>query len=147
MCGLRISRLVGGKHFVINTAENGRGPVHYYRANGRRITVWCNPGLRGLGPPPTTDTSHPRVDAYLWINRPGYAQSCGGRRIGWFLPRALSHARLATDWERPPARHPPRAHEALPAARVRHPPLTQRSPRTSLIRCSIFCSPSLTRSA
>ena len=115
--GLRISRLVGGKHFVINTAENGRGPVHYYRANGRRITVWCNPGLRGLGPPPTTDTSHPRVDAYLWINRPGYAQSCGGRRIGWFLPRALSYARLATDWERPPAgtrrghtrRYPPRA--------------------------------------
>ncbi len=115
--GLRISRLVGGNHFVINTAENGRGPVHYYRANGRRITVWCNPGLRGLGPPPTTDTSHPRVDAHLWINRPGYAQSCHGRRIGWFLPRALSYARLATDWERPPAgtrrghtrRYPPRA--------------------------------------
>ena len=87
------------------------------RANGRRITVWCNPGLRGLGPPPTTDTSHPRVDAYLWINRPGYAQSCEGRRIGWFLPRALSYARLATGWERPPAgtrrghkrRYPPRA--------------------------------------
>jgi endoglucanase len=100
--GLEISRRVGGKPFVINTAENGRGPVHYRRPNGRRVTIWCNPGLRGLGPPPTTDTAHPRVDAYLWINRPGYAQSCQGRPIAWFLPRALSYARLATDWIRPP---------------------------------------------
>jgi endoglucanase len=100
--GLDISRRVGGKHFVINTAENGRGPVHYRRSNGRRITVWCNPGLRGLGPPPTTSTSHPRVDAYLWINRPGYAQGCGGQRIDWYAPRALTYARFATSWERPP---------------------------------------------
>ena len=115
--GLRISRLTGGKHFVINTAENGRGPIHYRKPNGRRITVWCNPGLRGLGPPPTTDTSHSKVDAYLWINRPGYAQGCQGRPIGWFLPRALTYARFATSWERPPPgtrhghkkRYPPRA--------------------------------------
>jgi endoglucanase len=99
--GLEISRLTGGKHFVINTAENGRGPVSY-RRGGRRITVWCNPGLRGLGPPPTTSTSHPMVDAYLWINRPGYAQSCQGRPIAWYPPRALSYARLATTWEGPP---------------------------------------------
>jgi endoglucanase len=100
--GLQISRMTGGKHFVINTAENGRGPVHRALPNGRRQTVWCNPGFRGLGPAPTTDTSHPKVDAYLWINRPGYAQSCQGRQIGWFLPRALSYARWATDWEGPP---------------------------------------------
>ncbi len=101
--GLEISRRTGGKHFVINTAENGRGPVNYRRPNGRRVTIWCNPGLRGLGPPPTTDTAHSRVDAYLWINRPGYAQSCQGRPIAWFLPRALTLARYATDWIRPPA--------------------------------------------
>ena len=47
--GLEISRLTGGKHFIVNTAENGRGPVHYKANNGRRITVWCNPGRRGLG--------------------------------------------------------------------------------------------------
>jgi endoglucanase len=99
--GLDISRRVGGKHFIINTAENGRGPVHYRRA-GRRINVWCNPGLRGLGPAPTTDTSHPKVDAYLWINRPGYAQYCQGRPIAWYVPRALTYARYATDWEKPP---------------------------------------------
>jgi endoglucanase len=100
--GLEISRLTGGKPFVINTAENGRGPVHY-RRGGRRITVWCNPGLRGLGPPPTTQTAHPKVDAYLWINRPGYAQACQGRPIAWYPPRALTYARFATDWERPPS--------------------------------------------
>jgi endoglucanase len=100
--GLQISRMTGGKHFVINTAENGRGPVHARLPNGRRLTVWCNPGYRGLGPAPTTDTSHPKVDAYLWINRPGYAQSCQGRKIDWYLPRALSYARYATTWEGPP---------------------------------------------
>jgi endoglucanase len=100
--GLDISRRVGGKHFIVNTAENGRGPVHYRLATGRRIHVWCNPGLRGLGTPPTTNTSHPKVDAYLWINRPGYAQSCQGRQIGWYAPRALSYARFATSWETPP---------------------------------------------
>jgi endoglucanase len=100
--GLQISRMTGGKHFVVNTAENGRGPVHARLPNGRRLTVWCNPGLRGLGPAPTTDTSHPKVDAYLWINRPGYAQSCQGRKIEWYLPRALSYARYATAWEGPP---------------------------------------------
>jgi len=99
--GLDISRRVGGKHFVINTAENGRGPVSYTVANRRRINVWCNPGLRGLGTPPTTDTSHPKVDAYLWINRPGFAQLCQGRPIAWYPPRALTYARLATTLERP----------------------------------------------
>jgi endoglucanase len=107
--GLEVSRLTGGKHFVINTAENGRGPVHYRewidRASHiwRQRNIWCNPGLRGVGPPPTTDTSRPdKVDAYLWINRPGYAQSCQGRPIDWFLPRALTYTRYATDWESPP---------------------------------------------
>jgi endoglucanase len=100
--GLEISRLTGGKHFVINTAENGRGPIHYRLPNGRRITVWCNPPGRGLGPAPTTNTSNPKVDAYLWINRPGYAQSCQHRPIAWYPPRALSYARNATGWEAPP---------------------------------------------
>jgi endoglucanase len=101
--GLKLSRLVGGKHFIINTAENGRGPIHKRLANGRRLTVWCNPPRRGLGPAPTTNTSNSRVDAYLWVNRPGYAQSCQGRPIAWYLPRALSYAKYATSWEAPPA--------------------------------------------
>jgi endoglucanase len=100
--GLEISRRVGGKPFIVNTAENGRGPIHYRAANGRRINVWCNPPRRGLGIPPTTSTSNPMVDAYLWINRPGYAQGCQGRPIAWYAPRAVSYARFATRWESPP---------------------------------------------
>jgi endoglucanase len=100
--GLELSRLTGGKHFVINTAENGRGPIHYRLPNGRRANVWCDPPLRGLGPVPTTDTANRMVDAYLWINRPGYAQSCQHRPIGWYPPRALDYARRATDWESRP---------------------------------------------
>jgi endoglucanase len=100
--GLELSRLTGGKHFVINTAENGRGPIHKFLPNGRRITVWCNPPKRGLGPAPTTDTADPMADAYLWINRPGYAQSCMHRPIAWYPPRALSYAKYATTWEAPP---------------------------------------------
>ena len=67
-----------------------------------QINIWCNPGLRGLGPPPTTITSNPAVDAYLWISRPGFAQACSGRPIRWYAPRALSYSRQATDWEKPP---------------------------------------------
>ena len=54
--GLEISRMVGGKHFIINTSYNGRGPLHYKKwlnkaqHKWRRINVWCHPGLRGLGP-------------------------------------------------------------------------------------------------
>jgi endoglucanase len=100
--GLRISRLTGGKHFVINTAENGRGPIHRWLSNGRRLTLWCNPPHRGLGPPPTTQTANPMVDAYLWINRPGYGQSCAGQKIAWNTRRALAYARNATSWQSPP---------------------------------------------
>lgn len=111
--GLDISRRVGGKPFVINTSYNGRGPVHYKRwiDRGRhlwrRINVWCNPGLRGLGPAPTTATAHPKVDAYLYLNRPGYsAGSCNGGPLPigtWWPDRGLMYARNATDWVSPPA--------------------------------------------
>ena len=76
---------MGGKPFIVNTSYNGRGPIHYRRWINRSrhiwrtINVWCHPGLRGLGPPPTTATSNPLVDAYMYINRPGYsAGACNG---------------------------------------------------------------------
>ncbi len=109
--GLDISRRVGGKPFIVSTSFNGRGPVHYRRYFGphrwRTINVWCHPRMRGLGLPPTTQTSNPRVDAYLWVGRPGYSGGhCnGGPRIGaWWPRRALMFARYATRWERPPRR-------------------------------------------
>jgi endoglucanase len=110
--GLEISRLVGGKHFIINTSYNGRGPIHYRRWINRSqhiwrtINVWCHPGLRGLGPAPTTDTSNRLVDAYMYINRPGYsAGACNGGPLPigtWWAERGLMYAKYATDWEAPP---------------------------------------------
>jgi endoglucanase len=110
--GLQISRLVGGKHFIVNTSYNGRGPLHYRRWINRakhmwrRVNVWCHPGLRGLGPAPTTATSHPKVDAYMYINRPGYsAGACNGGPLPigtWWAERGLMYAEYATDWEAPP---------------------------------------------
>ena len=129
--GRDISRRVGGKPFVINTSYNGRGPVHYRRWIShsrhiwRTINVWCHPGLRGLGPAPTTATADPKVDAYLYLNRPGYsAGSCNGgpTPVGtWWRPRALMYAKYATDWLSPPARHQvrlPAAHLAADARRA-----------------------------
>ena len=108
--GLAISRRVGGKPFVISTAMNGRGPLHHRKYYGphkwRTINVWCHPPRRGLGPSPTADTGHARVDAYLWIGRPGYsAGACNGGPlpVGSFWPaRAFMLARYATGWIGPP---------------------------------------------
>ena len=102
--GLAISRRVGGKPFIVNTSYNGRGPVHI--GGRRRRNVWCHPPRRGLGIPPTTRTHHPRVDAYMWINRPGYsAGACNGGPLpvgSWWPQRALMYARFRTHWLAPP---------------------------------------------
>jgi endoglucanase len=90
--GRRISRRLGGKRFVIDTSRNGRGP-----APGG---AWCNPPQRGLGPKPTVRTGHGRVDAYLWIKRPGESDGhCnGGPPAGtWWPEYALGLARRAAD--------------------------------------------------
>src|SRR3954468_2221334 len=38
--GLRISRMTGGKPFVISTSFNGRGPVHFRRWISRSHNIW-----------------------------------------------------------------------------------------------------------
>lgn len=83
--GQKVSALVGGKHFVIDTSRNGRGGSNQ----------WCNPGGRGLGEAPTTLTGQALVDAYLWIKRPGESDgTCnGGPRAGqWWPEYALGMA-------------------------------------------------------
>ena len=78
--GEQISRLTGGKHFVVNTAENGRGPLvpHNRVKNGNEVL--CNPLDRGLGPVPTSNTGFRNVDAFAWIANPG--KSGGQCRAG-----------------------------------------------------------------
>ena len=88
--GEQVSALVGGKHFVIDTSRNGI-PATDPRA-------WCNPRGRALGVTPTTNTSHPLVDAFLWVKRPGESDGTGngGPIAGqWWVEYALELSRMA----------------------------------------------------
>ncbi|MEV7534620.1 MULTISPECIES: glycoside hydrolase family 6 protein [Streptomyces] len=92
--GRRLSALVGGKPFVVDTSRNGNGPY----TEGDPAENWCNPPGRALGEPPTLRTGDPLVRAYLWIKRPGESDGeCrGGPRAGeWFDAYALELARNA----------------------------------------------------
>lgn len=87
--GNQLSRLVGGKHYVIDTSRNGAGT-----AGG----TWCNPPGQALGRAPTTRTGLPLVDAYLWVKTPGESDGpCnGGPRAGqWWPEYALGLSRTA----------------------------------------------------
>lgn len=90
--GKQLSAKVGGKHFVIDTSRNGKGP---YGA-GNPDERWCNPPGRSLGETPTTKTADPLVDAYLWVKRPGESDGeCkGGPKAGqWWGDYALKLAK------------------------------------------------------
>jgi endoglucanase len=111
--GVRLSRMLHGKHFVVNTDENGNGALRYRRWISharhlwRTVNVWCNPKNSALGHPPTADTGNAKADALLWISRPAAsAGPCwswsprfsmrGGPNAGTFWPeRALMLARAA----------------------------------------------------
>ncbi|MEV7086973.1 glycoside hydrolase family 6 protein [Streptomyces sp. NPDC093085] len=89
--GTRLSALLGGAHFTMDTSRNGAGPLP-----GNREEAWCNPPGRALGTPPTTDTGDERIDALLWIKRPGESDGpCrGGPAAGtWWPEYALGLAR------------------------------------------------------
>jgi endoglucanase len=94
--GRRLSVLLKGKHFVIDTSRNGNGPPPAQQG----VNEWCNPPGRALGHVPTTDTGEPLVDAFLWIKYPG--QSDGSCRPGeppagvWWPSYALGLVRDAS---------------------------------------------------
>jgi endoglucanase len=69
--GEQVSRMTGGARFIINTAENGNGPKKNPHPGRQGNEDNCNPPGRALGPPPTTDTGFPAVDAFLWTHPPG----------------------------------------------------------------------------
>jgi endoglucanase len=68
--GQTISKRLGGEHFVVNTGENGQGPlspnVRFQHGN----EVLCNPPGRGLGPM-SVQTGYTEVDGFLWFTNPG----------------------------------------------------------------------------
>jgi endoglucanase len=76
--GEKVSRLTDGKHFVVNTGENGRGPLIPPDRVHQGNEVLCNPTGRGLGPRPTTNTGYAHVDAFVWTSNPGESGgACG----------------------------------------------------------------------
>ena len=105
--GDKVARALGGKHYIVNTAENANGalPKRKWGKYGSKATA-CNPRNAGLGTQPTTNTASAFADAYLWISRPGIssngkrgAPQCGkengpGGNIFW-IEKALREARQA----------------------------------------------------
>jgi Glycosyl hydrolases family 6 len=73
-----VAKRVGGTHFIVNTASNGRGPALNPHPETQGVEDLCNPPGRGLGIPDTTDTGFPSADAYLWEHTPGNSSGCGG---------------------------------------------------------------------
>ena len=68
--GRKISRMLGGKHFVVNTGENGIGPRRPRDIVHQGMEVLCNPRA-GLGPLPTAGTGYRSVDMFAWTSNPG----------------------------------------------------------------------------
>ena len=57
-------------HFIVNTAENGQGPLVPKVRVRVGNELLCNPAGRGLGPL-STQTGYTYVDAFLWFTNPG----------------------------------------------------------------------------
>jgi endoglucanase len=94
--GRNLSLLVGGKHFVVDTSRNGRGPLPpEMDPDG---LAWCNPPGRAVGPRPSTKTNEPLCDTFLWIKPPGDSDGPhrGGPPAGdWWPEYALELMRNA----------------------------------------------------
>ena len=88
--GDRLSRLVGGKHYIVDTSRNGAGVA--------RVQEWCNARNQALGTPPTTQTGVALADAFLWVKTPGQSDgTCnGGPAAGkWWADYALELSKAA----------------------------------------------------
>jgi endoglucanase len=102
----RVANLTHGAHFIVNTAQNGRGPLKNPHPATEGTNDLCNPPGRGIGPRDTTQTGFARADAFLWTHVPGNSSGpCnGGPPSGVFWPtRAIglasrANAQLGPGW-------------------------------------------------
>jgi endoglucanase len=75
--GQQIARLTGGKHFIVQTDDNGRGPLVPKDKVDNGNEDLCNPTGRGTGPL-SWNTGYKYVDGFLWFNNPGNSDGpCG----------------------------------------------------------------------
>jgi endoglucanase len=93
--GERVSALLDGATYVVDTSRNGLGAAPDGPLN------WCNPPGRALGARPTTATDAPHDVADLWIKEPGQSDGeCdrGDPASGaWFASYAAGLVARATD--------------------------------------------------
>jgi endoglucanase len=102
--GQQISNRLGGDHFVINTSDNGRGPLRPKNRAKVGNEVLCNPPGRGLGPLTLQNhiampTGYAGADGFLWFDNPG---GSGGQCVPGAPPTAVywpAYAvMLASNW-------------------------------------------------
>ncbi|MDQ6717492.1 MAG: glycoside hydrolase family 6 protein [Gemmatimonadota bacterium] len=89
--GQKVSALISGKHFIVDTSRNGLGPT--------ADSQWCNPDGRAVGNSPTTVTGNLLVDAFLWVKVPGESDGAcnGGPSAGkWWGEYALGLVNRST---------------------------------------------------
>lgn len=88
--GIWLAELVGNRPFIVDTSRNGFG------SSGEA----CNARGRALGIPPTTDTRHPLIDAYLWLKTPGESDGeCNdGPPEGEWWPKVALELVRNTPW-------------------------------------------------
>ena len=90
--GEKLSALLGGAHFIIDSGRNGNGSTD----------VWCNPPGRAYGtdpaPAPEGDVAH--LDAYAWVKPPGESDGeCnGGPPAGQFWPERAMEMAASSGW-------------------------------------------------
>jgi hypothetical protein len=92
-----IAKQTHGAHFIVDTADNGHGPlIEHNRVKSGNADL-CNPPGRGLGPLNTTQTGYTYADAFMWTHPPGNSSGCGGGPPGGvFWPaRAIGLAERA----------------------------------------------------
>ena len=94
--GEKLSGLLGGAHYIIDSGRNGNGSTD----------VWCNPPGRAYGTDPTAAPAgdSPHLDAYAWVKtarrerrgvqrRPARRPVLAGGRWRWQPPPAGERAR------------------------------------------------------
>jgi hypothetical protein len=73
-----IAKKTHGAHFIVDTADNGTGPLRNHDRVDNGNEDLCNPPGRGLGPLTTTLTGYQYADAWMWTHPPGNSSGCGG---------------------------------------------------------------------
>ena len=95
----KLAKLTHGAHFIVNTAQNGHGPLLNPHPTIQGVEDLCNPPGRGLGIRDTTDTGYPFADAFMWTHPPGNSSGCGGGPPGgvFWTARAILLAQDANN--------------------------------------------------